>query len=121
MRGEIAALAAFVVGEEDEPALVDALDKHDARRRPTVGTDGRERHRVRLRKLGGQRLVEPAVELGERIGGGIGFVERSARIVDAEIGESRHVMQTLQSGASIANAEESCVHSGASRRGDQAK
>ena len=45
------ALAAFVIGEEDEPAFVDALDEHDACRRPAVGADGRERHRVRLGSL----------------------------------------------------------------------
>ncbi len=78
MHGEIVPLAAFVIGEKDEPALVDALDEHDPRRRPAVGADGRERHRVRLGQLGGERLLEPAIELGERVGGGIGFVERSA-------------------------------------------
>jgi hypothetical protein len=121
MGGEVAALAAFVIGKEDEPAFVDTLDEHDSGRRPAVRADGGERHRVGLGELGGERLLEPAIELCERVGGGIGFIERSTRIVDAEIGESRHVMQTLQSGASIANARESCVHSGACRRGVQAK
>src|SRR5262249_13712944 len=98
-----------------------ALDQHDACRRPAVVADGGERHRVRLGKLRGERLLEPAVELREGVRGGVGFVELRARVIDAEIGVGRHDMETLESGASIAKAEETCVHSGACWRAVQAK
>ena len=67
--GQIAALGALVVREEREAAVVGALQQdHPIGGRP-VGARGRQRHRGRLvHVLGGDRLGEPLLEQGDRLG-----------------------------------------------------
>src|SRR5438132_13139949 len=66
--GQLTRLAALVVGVEDEPAVVHALQQHHPGRWDTVGSRGGERHRVGLRdpRLLGQPV--PAPELGQGVG-----------------------------------------------------
>ncbi|CAG9265785.1 hypothetical protein PCAR4_630034 [Paraburkholderia caribensis] len=107
---EFEALAALVVREEHEAPLIDTLDQHDARRRPAARVDRRKRHRVRFGELCVDGLFEPHVELTERVRVGVGDVQRTERIVFAEVGKSAHVfMQALQCGASIAKDKVFCV------------
>jgi hypothetical protein len=65
MRREVPSLAALGIGVEDEAALVDALQQHDAGRRPAILADRRQRHRMRVARLGLPGLVQPRLELGE--------------------------------------------------------
>src|SRR5207249_6835688 len=58
--GELSALPALVVREEDEAALVDALQEHHPRRRGAVARRRRERHAI------SPALLEPGLELLER-------------------------------------------------------
>ena len=64
---ELAALAALVAGEEREAALVRALQQEHARGRTPVGVRGRQRHSLRGRHSRSPRLLEPAVELRNRV------------------------------------------------------
>ncbi|CAM2144862.1 hypothetical protein PT2222_160185 [Paraburkholderia tropica] len=89
---QFAALAAFVVREEHEAALVHALDQQDARGGAALRVDGGDRHGVRLGQLRVQRLGEPGVELADGIGVDVGGVERAERVVLAEVGEGGHVL-----------------------------
>jgi hypothetical protein len=72
---ELTALAALEVGEEAEPALVDAAEQHRARRR--LGVSGRSGHDHRVGLEGAVRdgVVEPALEHDERVGVGVGLVQ----------------------------------------------
>ena len=89
VRLELASLPARVVREEDEPALVEALQKHHPHRRSPVVSRRRERHRLRnLERLG--RLVEPPPELLERVGG---------EILPAELGFRLHAQSFARSSA----------------------
>jgi len=97
---QILPFSTFVIREEDEAALVHALDKHDAGRRIAACVDGGERHCVGLGQPGVERLLEPSLELADRIGVDTRFIERAAGIVFTEIGEGSHVlMRPLQSGS----------------------
>ena len=84
---ELAPLAALVVGEEHESALVALLEQHDARRRSAVGADGRQRHRVGLTRFHPDGFGEPALELVYRIRGDARFVERRPHVLGAEFGD----------------------------------
>src|SRR5207244_13097710 len=68
-------LAAFVPGEEDEAALVEALQQHHADGRAAVDGGGRERRRLRRAHARRPGLLEPGGELPERIGIDVGLVE----------------------------------------------
>jgi hypothetical protein len=81
---DLAPLAALVARVENEAALVEVLQQHDARRRPAVAGHGRERHRVRLVQLGGERLLEPTGELPVRIALDVRLVERFAHVLPAK-------------------------------------
>ena len=81
------ALAAEVVGVEEELPALDALQKHDARRWRARGRHGGEGHRVRQRQPGAQRVVEPALELADRIGIGLRFGESGAHVFLAQVGD----------------------------------
>jgi hypothetical protein len=87
VRREVMALAALVVGEEDQAALVGALQQADARRGPAVGVDRRHGHRRRLEHLRAERLLHPRVELPERVGVHGALVERFAGVLVAQLGE----------------------------------
>src|SRR5690348_10424780 len=69
---QLAALAARVVREEDDPGLVRLLHQHHAHRWASVRGCRRERHLLR-RGNGRLRIREPAAELHQRVG-----VERHA-------------------------------------------
>ena len=64
---QLAPLAAVVVGEELEAALVDTLEQHHTRARRTGGVGGGERHRSRI----GWRILREAREQGLELGDGI--------------------------------------------------
>ena len=70
VRLQLAPLPRRVVREEDEPALVEALQQHHPHRRRTARIRRRERHRLRHLERRA-RLGEPAPELLERVGGEI--------------------------------------------------
>ena len=53
---------------------------------PAVGVDGGERHRGGLGQRRGDRLVEPARELAERIAVDVALVERGAVVLGAKRG-----------------------------------
>ena len=84
---EFATLAAFIVGEKYEAALGETLEQHNACRRTALGIGRCERHRVRLEHLGPDRLVEPRLELPERVWRDVTFVERLALVLGAEVGK----------------------------------
>ena len=79
VRDELAALAAAVVREEDEAALVERLQQDHPQRRRAVGRRGRERHRLGIDRLGRARVLEPAPELGQRVGIELVARERASR------------------------------------------
>ena len=82
--GQFAGLAAQVVGIKHETVGIDAFQQHDAGRGCIVGADGGQRHCIDHRQFGAHRLVEPALELLERIRGDIGFVEALAHVIAAQ-------------------------------------
>ena len=51
-----------------EPALIDAFQQHHAGRRAALRGRSRQRHRLRGRQPGRARLLEPALELPQRVG-----------------------------------------------------
>src|SRR5436190_2121143 len=67
VRLELPALAARVVRVEDEPLLVEALEQHHPQGRLPLARRGRERRRLG-RAHDGPRLLEPALELPQRVG-----------------------------------------------------
>jgi hypothetical protein len=67
--GEFAAFLAGFVGIEHEAALVEALEQHHPHVGQPVGIDGRERHRLRVVRLGSPGLLEPVCEQAERLVG----------------------------------------------------
>ncbi len=73
---QLVALAALVVGEEDEPALVELLDEHHPNRRRAASRCGRDGSRLRLRHSGCAGPVEPGGELPQGIGIDVSFSER---------------------------------------------
>src|SRR6185312_6815244 len=74
---ELTPLPALEVGEEAEPALVDAAQEHQPYRGMTVRRAGGDDHRVGLELVVLDRVVVPAGELHERIGIHVGFVQRT--------------------------------------------
>jgi hypothetical protein len=90
MDRQLAALPALVVGEPDDAALVESLDEDDARRRPAFGAHGRQRHRIRLRQLRRDRLLQPRTELLHRVGGGRRLVELGPLIALAQRSDVGH-------------------------------
>ena len=76
-------LSAPVIGVEHEPALVDPLEQHHARRGPAVPRGRGQRHRVRLQHLGVPRFGEPPLELPHRILIDVRLAQRGAGVVTA--------------------------------------
>jgi tRNA1Val (adenine37-N6)-methyltransferase len=93
--GQLGALAAPVVGEEDEAPVVHALEEHGAGGRVAVGGGGGEGHGVGLVHLGAACLVEPAGELPEGIGMHLALVEGGQGIVAAQGGQVVHGLWSL--------------------------
>ena len=87
-RRELAALPARVVGEEDEPA---ARRSPSAARRARTGRPSASAVASVIALGSGivrlDRLVEPALELAERMRRDARFVQRLALVVDAQVGD----------------------------------
>lgn len=83
--GEFPALAAVVVGEEREAAIVEGFEQDDADAGDIVDGGG-ERHGVRFKGGDGEDFVKPAVELGDGVGARFGFEEAALGVVFAEFG-----------------------------------
>ena len=66
--GEMPALAAGVVGEKHKPALVEILQQNCPASGLPGGIDGSQRHGIRFRDSAPGGLVEPKLELGDRVG-----------------------------------------------------
>ena len=75
VRVELLGLAAVVVGVEDQPALVEATQEHDTRRRPPVPGRGRDGHRRGLVVSGDLRVGVPSFELRKRARIDVALVE----------------------------------------------
>src|ERR1700682_3622150 len=86
MGGELPALTAVIIGEEQEAFRADVLEQHDARRRTSTVTDGGQSHRRGLRNLGFHCLGKPALELDDRTGVDAGFIERGAMVLAPQVG-----------------------------------
>jgi hypothetical protein len=74
---ELVGLAAGVVREEDDAALVEPLGQDHPRRRPPIRPGGGERGGVGLEGARGARLVEPAPEHRQGVGVEVGLGERA--------------------------------------------
>jgi hypothetical protein len=96
---EFAALATGVVGVPDDAAGIEALDQHDPCGWPAVGADRGDRHGIGLRQLLGQGFVEPATELGQRVGGHVVHVEAATFVGFAQVGELGGVAHGRLSGS----------------------
>ena len=86
-RFELARLAALVIRIEDEAAALDAFQEHHPGAGCTIGAHGGERHRVGQRQPRAQGIVEPALELPQRIALGSSFREAGAHVFLAQIGD----------------------------------
>ena len=84
-RFELARLAALVIRIEDEAAALDAFQEHHPGAGCTIGAHGGERHRVGQRQPRAQGIVEPALELPQRIALGSSFREAGAHVFLAQI------------------------------------
>ena len=71
----------------DEPPALDALQQAHPRRSGPGGVDGGERHGVGQRHAGLQRVVEPELELPDRIALRVGFRESRAHVFLAQVGD----------------------------------
>ena len=63
IRGQLLPLTAFVIGKEEEAALIDSLEQDHSRRWAAAGRSGRESHSVRFGEPGAFDGAEPAAEL----------------------------------------------------------
>ena len=91
---QLAAFAAVVVREKHEAARVRPLQQDDSGCRSVIVGHGRERHRVGLGQLRGNRFVEPAGELSKRIAIDVTLVERGALVLRAQLCGIDHVGRT---------------------------
>ncbi len=89
--GEIAALAALVVGVKNEAASVEALEQNRARGRTALSRRGGERHGVGLGDLGGLGLLKPFFKLAEGVARQILFEESGQAVFFAKICEGHEV------------------------------
>lgn len=87
VRGQFPALAAEVIGEEDEAVRIEAFEQDHAGGRVTIGGGGGEGHGVGLVDAGLQGFIEPAAELFDGVGVDRGGIEGFALILFADGGE----------------------------------
>ena len=73
VRGHLSSLAAVVVREEGEAAIVEHLEQNEPDGRNAIRGRGRKGHRIRFVKPRRERLVEPGAEEGERIHARLGL------------------------------------------------
>jgi DNA-directed RNA polymerase subunit RPC12/RpoP len=73
VRGHLASLAAVIVREEREPAIVERFQQHEPHRRQPLGRASGERERVRLVDAGPDGLLEPTAEQREGVRARVGL------------------------------------------------
>src|SRR5262249_29136831 len=84
-------LAAVVVREKYEAALIDTAKQYHARRRPAVGSRRGQSHAVRLRQVRGQGLVQPDAKLSERVRIQVVFAQSRGGMLPISIGQNLRV------------------------------
>src|SRR5438105_2324523 len=85
--GEFARFAARIIRIEDEAALLDAFEKHHPGRRRAGAIHGGEVHRIGQGQARTQRVLEPQLELPDRIALRIGLRKAGAHVLLAQIGD----------------------------------
>jgi len=75
------------VTDSTKAAIIGAFEQHDARGRRSVRGDRCQSHRGRLGQLGLDRFVQPAPKLSQWIRIDVGFGERGALVLPAQIGD----------------------------------
>ena len=85
MGGQCLALSALVVCKKCNARRIDALDQHNTARWPATGIHCAQGHRIGLQHLGLDGFLKPAFELGYRIRGDIGDIQRRLGIFLAKI------------------------------------
>src|SRR5262245_11641151 len=94
----LAALAALVICEEDETALVAALQEHDARGHAPIGRRGRKRHGFGVGLLGAHGFIEPLFKLSDRVAGHLAFIEGLRDVFVAQMRYlARYIFHALRS------------------------
>jgi len=90
--GHLAPLAAVVVREEGEAAVVEHFQQDQPRGGEGIGGGGREDHRVGLVEPRLLRFLKPDPEESERIVAGLLLRKSAHRVFLAHRGERRHVI-----------------------------
>jgi hypothetical protein len=78
---QLGAFLTAIIGEEDETALIEALEEHDPGGGHALGAHAGQRHRVGLLHLCLHRLVEPAGELGNRVRADIRLIQPGSGVL----------------------------------------
>jgi hypothetical protein len=86
-RCELARLAAAVIRIEDEAAALYAFQEHHPGAGRAVDGHGGECHRIGQGQLRTHRILQPALELVQRIAIGVSFREAGAHVFLAQIGD----------------------------------
>ncbi len=87
VRRQLTALAAVIVGVPDNAARIDVFDQHHAGGGAAVFAHGGQGHGIGLGHLRVHGLLQPVLELFERIGLGVGLVQFGPAVVFAQIGK----------------------------------
>ena len=88
--GQLLPLAALVVAEPHNTALIEALDQHHAGARAQVAGDRSHRHGIGLGHLARDRFVQPLAKLQQGVGMRGVFTEFSALVTFSEVGNRGH-------------------------------
>src|SRR5262249_36228117 len=95
----LAALAALVICEEDETALVAALQEHDPRGHAPVGRSGGKRHGFGVGLFGAHGFIEPLFKLSDRVAGDLAFIEGLRDVFAAQARYlSRYIFHAFRAG-----------------------
>src|SRR5690606_7689375 len=98
VRGEIPALARFVVRIKNESVLVETLEQHNARRGGLIGAHRCECHGIGLGNAGFERLGEPLGELLEGRSGHAGFQKFEFAVFLAEVSDGHGSFSKVMTG-----------------------
>src|SRR5579883_1935595 len=63
--GQFAPFSTIVIGEENEPAFIQAFEQHNSCRRPALSVGGGQDHRIEIQLFDSLDQVEPLVNLDE--------------------------------------------------------
>ena len=85
VQGDGTALAALIVGEEDEALVVDFLQQHDAGVGVAVFVDGGDVHGGGFMDLGMHGGIQPGAELFQRLAGAVGLGQFLPTVVLADV------------------------------------